>query len=77
MKLQNEQAYLLSRLVELGATGYVKSVTSQALPMGGSLTETVPDVVNGEIVTCPTDCVNNSVEGMETYSILFVLGLNK
>lgn len=63
MKLQNEQAYLLSRLVELGATGYVKSVTSEALPLGDSFT---PGVVNGKIVACPTDCTNNSVGGMET-----------
>lgn len=77
VKLQNEQAYLLSRLVELGAAGYVESVTSEAFPMGCSLPEAVPDVVNGEIVACPTDCINNSVRGMEIYSILLVLGLNK
>ena len=49
--------------MELGATGYVKSVSSEVLNTSSTLLQAAPDVVNSEIIVCPSRFANDSLRG--------------
>lgn len=65
IKLQNEQAYLLSRLVELGATGYVESIPSETTLINGTQDQSTSNILNTQIMVSPTLTPANSSEDKE------------
>lgn len=64
VKLQNEQAFLLSRLVELGATGYVESISPEPTN-NGTQDQTTSSILNTEIMVSHTLTPTNSSGGIQ------------